>query len=125
MAAMQRFWPLFLGPVLGSLVLTPVFASHLVSQTTKGTHRECVYDVRPGLRLSPSRASRSVRVGLGEPCPQRFPRPETEQIEIPRLATLRAQQLVGTSLICTYSYNGRDYYKTLSPTARCPLTPNF
>jgi hypothetical protein len=122
---MQRIPALGLVLAATSLVIAPAFAQRLVSQTTKGVKRECVYQMQAGQRLRPQYPLRSVTVGLGEPCPPRLRETSPEPERIPVLATLSSRRLVGNDMVCTYRYNGRYYSRAISATARCPLTPDF
>ena len=102
--------------------------NRLVSQSVRGVARSCVYEtlrtVRPDPR-GPTTRFRYVTVGRGEPCPATPPPLPAPPALIPSMAILRDQVHEANAKVCIYTYLGRDYRRTVSSTALCPMTPNF
>ena len=72
----MRKAPLFtLLLAVSGLAVAPALAARLVSQSVKGTKRQCVYEARPGVRPRVGDLQPAIEVGLGEPCPYHYPRP--------------------------------------------------
>jgi hypothetical protein len=122
----MRKAPLFtLLLAVSGLAVAPALASRLVSQSVKGTKRQCVYEARPGVRPRVGDLQPAIEVGLGEPCPYHYPRPNNYEERIPRLATLVDRARVRGQTICVYAYNGRRYTRAIEASRSCPLTPIF
>ncbi|HST37825.1 MAG TPA: hypothetical protein VLK25_14505 [Allosphingosinicella sp.] len=122
----MRKAPLFsLLLALSGLAVAPALAARLVSQSVKGAKRECVYEARPGARPRTGDLQPAVRVGIGEPCPYFYPRPNTYEERIPRLATLVDRARANGQTLCVYAYNGRRYTRAIEASRICPLTPIF
>lgn len=122
----MRKAPLFtLLLAVSGLAVAPALAGRLVSQAVKGAKRECVYEARAGVRPRAGEPQPAIQVGLGEPCPYFYPRPNTYEERIPRLATLVNRTRANGQTICVYAYNGRRYTRAIEASRTCPLTPIF
>ena len=121
----MKFAAVFTGMLALAALAAPVQASRLVSQSTHGMKRTCVYEVDGRSRL-PGRRDRltSVDVAIGEPCPSVYPDPRQREERIPISATLAAQRNTATATVCVYRYLGRNYLRELPRFQRCTLTPN-
>lgn len=108
-----------------ALAVTPVAASRLILQSTKGTARVCDYEVRPGISDHGRNRLRQMRVGLAEPCPSQYREPAAAPEIIPSTARLTSQGRRGDRTICFYTNNDRQYARTIAAGLQCPLTPHF
>jgi hypothetical protein len=112
-----------LGMILAVLMAAAQSGGALVGERVDGMRRVCAYEDQTRGRLAPPL---QVRVGLGEPCPFRYPRPRRPRPpEIPSLATLEGQSYEGGRTICRYTYLGIHYSRTIAASQTCPYTPNF
>jgi hypothetical protein len=117
----------FVAAAVGAALVTPAIANaRLAGQEIRGTERICVYrgslnEPRGG---STTIATRSLTIGLGEPCPPFARRPAATSSRPPVTSVLRSQQRVGDRRACTYSQAGQDYVLMIPSASTCTLTPN-
>ena len=100
----------------------PAAASRLISQTVEGTTRVCIYEGGGRNRLPGTRPALSLTVGVGEPCPARYPDTDRSLTPVPDNARLISRREIGNYTVCTYFFRGRNYERQQRRGALCPLT---
>jgi hypothetical protein len=120
---MVRIAPSLAALAAFALIAPASAQERLISQSISGTHRVCSYGI-PGVQEEHSAraaASRELRVGLGEPCPQRRPAPAVVATsDVPAMATLRSVERSATRTVCRYLYIGRQYSRSVPAGRACP-----
>lgn len=105
-----------------SVVVATAADARLLRQRTEGTNRVCTYS--RGTSPDVPRAF-EVRIGLGEPCPQRRPlEEEGASTRVPSLALLAYERVMGEQRICVYRLGGNSYSFAMQRSRRCPITPH-
>jgi hypothetical protein len=116
--------------ILGALLVAtfgaPLMAhERLVGSTTAGLERICIYRaLLPGVGAD---QARTVRVGLGMPCPviPTLAEPkEKAPVRVPVTAQLESQAEVAGRTVCRYRFGTRRYEVPLAAGRQCALTPS-
>ena len=96
--------------------------AQLVSQETNGINRLCIYEKEGVI----ARRRDILRIGLGQPCPDRMPPvEEPRDTTIPFMAQLSRSVVRNGRTVCIYSFANQHYERALEPGLSCPITPRF